>query len=81
MNFSQLHSSNYAKNLWFSIFQARNVGVGGYLLGVGVNPIGTTHRHGYGADHVLEYKMVLADGSIAIVNNTSTTITQRNGKR
>ena len=48
------------------IFQAKNVGVGGYLLGVGVNPIGTTHRHGYGADHVLSYKIVLADGSIAL---------------
>ena len=27
---------------------ALNVGVGGYLLGGGVNPLGTTHRHGYG---------------------------------
>ena len=55
-------------------FQAKNVGVGGYLLGVGVNPIGTTHRHGYGADHVLSYKMVLADGSIAMVNDNFTKI-------
>lgn len=60
---------------------ARNVGVGGYLTGVGVNPIGTTHRHGFGADHVIEYKMILADGSIAIVNAFNTTIIERNGKR
>ena len=46
---------------------ALNVGVGGYLLGGGVNPLGTTHRHGYGADSVLEYEMVLADGSIGNV--------------
>ena len=35
---------------------------------------GTTHRHGYGADNVLEYKIVLADGSIGVVNNDNTTI-------
>ena len=57
-----------------TVFQAKNVGVGGYLLGVGVNPIGTTHRHGYGADHVLSYKIVLADGSIALVDNDFTKI-------
>ena len=61
--------------------QARNVGVGGYLLGVGVNPIGTTHRHGYGADNVLQYKMVLADGRIAIVDDNTTTIVYKDGKR
>ena len=60
---------------------ATNVGVGGYLLGVGVNPIGTTHRHGYGADNVLEYKIVLADGSIALVNDFATTIINRDGQK
>ena len=48
--------------------------MGGYLLGGGVNPLGTTHRHGYGADSVLEYKMVLSDGRIAIVTDHNTTI-------
>ena len=33
-----------------------------------------SHRHGYGADSVLEYKMVLADGSTAIVTDANTTI-------
>ena len=63
------------------IFQAKNVGVGGYLLGVGVNPIGTTHRHGYGADHVLSYKIVLADGSIALVDNDFTKIIEKDGQK
>ena len=54
--------------------QAKNVGVGGFLLGVGANPLGTTHRHGFGADNVLEYKLVLADGRIAVVDKDNTTI-------
>ena len=54
--------------------QSLTVGVAGYLLGTGVNPMGTTQRFGYGADHVLEYTLVLADGSIAKVNNYNTTI-------
>ena len=60
--------------------QAKHVGVSGYLLGVGINTIGSTHRYGFGADHVLEYKMVLADGSVALVNNDNTTIVQRHGR-
>ena len=62
-------------------FQAKNVGVGGFFLGVGANPLGTSHRHGFGADTVIEYKLVLADGSIAIVSDFNTTIISRNGKR
>ena len=58
--------------------KAKNVGVGGFLLGVGANPLGTTHRHGFGADNVLEYKLVLADGRIAIVDKDNTTILQKN---
>ena len=50
-------------------------------MGVGANPLGTSHRHGFGADTVIEYKLVLADGSIAIVNDYNTTIISRNGKR
>ena len=50
------------------------------MLGVGVNPIGTTHRHGYGADHVISYKMVLADGSVATVNDNFTNIIERDGE-
>ena len=57
------------------------MGVSGYLLGVGVNPIGTSQRYGFGADHVLEYKMVLADGSVALINNDNTTVLQRHRKQ
>lgn len=60
---------------------AKNVGVGGYLSGVGANPLGTTHRHGYGADNVLRYKMVLADGSVALITKDNTTIIERYGNR
>merc|ERR1712168_832461 len=55
--------------------QCRSVGVGGYLLGGGVNWLGTYNKYGYGAEHVLKMKVVLADGSIALVDKTSTTIT------
>jgi len=55
--------------------QCRSVGVGGYLLGGGVNWLGTYNKFGYGAEHILQMKVVLADGSIALVDKTSTTIT------
>ena len=54
--------------------QSLTVGVAGYLQGLGVNPMGTSQRYGFGSDHVLEYTMVLADGSIAKVNKDNTTI-------
>ena len=37
--------------------QCRSVGVGGYLLGGGVNWLGTYNKYGYGAEHVLEMKV------------------------
>ena len=48
--------------------QCTDVGVGGYLLGGGVNVAGSTTRYGVGAENVLEYTMVTAEGDIAIVN-------------
>jgi len=54
--------------------QSLTVGVAGFLSGVGVNPMGTSQRYGFGSDHVLEYTMVLSDGSIAKVNKYNTTI-------
>ncbi len=54
--------------------QSLTVGVAGYLQGLGVNPMGTSQRYGFGSEHVLEYTMVLADGSIAKVNKDNTTI-------
>ena len=37
--------------------QCRSVGVGGYLLGGGVNWLGTYNKYGYGAEHVLKMKV------------------------
>ena len=54
--------------------QCLNVGVSGFLLGMGTNLIGTSARFGTGADHVLEYTLVLGDGSIAKVTKDNTTV-------
>ena len=43
--------------------QCLEVGVGGFLLGGGVNALGGTARHGWGAENVLAARAVLADGS------------------
>merc|ERR1719187_1806319 len=54
--------------------QCRSVGVGGYLLGGGVNWLGTYNKYGYGAEHVLKLRVVLADGSIGQVDKDRTEI-------
>ena len=36
-----------------------SVGVGGYLLGGGVNMVGTTARHGSGMQNVISYRLVI----------------------
>ena len=43
--------------------QCLEVGVGGFLLGGGVNALGGSARHGWGAENVLAARAVLADGS------------------
>ena len=37
--------------------QCLSVGVGGYLLGGGVNALGATARHGFGAEQVTKMKV------------------------
>merc|ERR1712106_612666 len=54
--------------------QCRSVGVGGYPLGGGVNWLGTYNKYGYGAEHVLKMKVVLADGSVGWVDKDKTDI-------
>merc|ERR1719312_513637 len=54
--------------------QCRSVGVGGYLLGGGVNWLGTYNKYGYGAEHILKMKVVLSDGSVAWVDKDRTEI-------
>ena len=41
-----------------------DVGVGGFLLGGGVNYVGTSQRYLSGSSNVLEYTMVDAEGDI-----------------
>ena len=47
--------------------QCVTVGVGGYLLGGGVNIVGTSQRIGSGSSNVLQYTMVDTDGFIVKV--------------
>lgn len=54
--------------------QCRSVGVGGYLLGGGVNWLGTYNKLGYGAEYVLAMRAVLADGRIVDVEPTKTKV-------
>ena len=48
--------------------QCGSVGVGGFLLGGGVNPA-TSARYGFGADNVDEYTVVTANGSVVKVGS------------
>jgi hypothetical protein len=56
--------------------QSFTVGTAGFLQGLGVNPMGTSQRYGFGSEQVIEYTMVLSDGSIAKVNKHNTTLLQ-----
>ena len=47
--------------------QCVTVGVGGFLLGGGVNIVGTSQRIGTGSSNVLQYTMVDTDGFIVKV--------------
>lgn len=78
---TRISTSHCYYSLLSLMLQAKTVGVGGFLLGVGVNTLGTTPRHGFGADNVIEYTIVLADGSVALVNDYNTTIIQRDGRK
>ena len=44
--------------------QCLDVGVGGYLLGGGVNVVGTLSKFGTGTEHVKEYTIVDGNGDI-----------------
>ena len=54
--------------------QCRSVGVAGYLLGGGVNWLGTYNKYGYGAESVISMEVVLADGRIAVVTHDQTEV-------
>ena len=54
--------------------QCRSVGVAGFLLGGGVNWLGTYNKLGYGAESVLAVTVVTADGDIAEVTPQRTRV-------
>jgi len=54
--------------------QCRSVGVAGYLLGGGVNWLGTYNKYGYGAESVLSMRAVLSDGRVADITPDKTEI-------
>ena len=55
------------------------MGVGGFLLGGGVNALGASARFGWGAENVLMMKVVLADGRQARVTEDQVEIYGRDG--
>ena len=57
--------------------QCLDVGVGGYLLGGGVNALGASARFGWGAENVLMMRAVLADGRQAKITEDSVEIYSR----
>lgn len=54
--------------------QCTSVGVAGYILGGGVNVVGTSERYGSAADHVERYTMVDAKGRILLVSQSNTSV-------
>jgi FAD/FMN-containing dehydrogenase len=54
--------------------QCLSVGVGGYLTGGGINVVGTTERHGSGAQNVHKFTTVLANGDVAEVTRNNLTL-------
>ena len=54
--------------------QCLSVGVGGYLLGGGINFVGTSAKHGTGASNILEYEMVTATGDIVRIRQNNVTL-------
>jgi len=58
--------------------QCLTVGVGGYLLGGGVNALGASARFGFGAQNVIKMKGVLADGSMATITKEKVVV-RKNG--
>eukprot|EP00092_Neocalanus_flemingeri_P022800 GFUD01024724.1.p1 GENE.GFUD01024724.1~~GFUD01024724.1.p1 ORF type:complete len:607 (-),score=100.10 GFUD01024724.1:109-1884(-) len=59
--------------------QCLEVGVGGFILGGGINALGATTMYGFGAEQVITYKLVLADGSFATVDKDHIQISYGNG--
>ena len=52
----------------------QSVGVGGYILGGGINVIGTYEKYGTAAEHVKQYTMVDSRGNILLISDGNTTV-------
>ena len=61
--------------------QCLTVGVGGYILGGGVNAVGTSQKYGSGAMNALEYTMVDAEGNIIKASENNVTMLNANTNR
>lgn len=54
--------------------QCSSVGVGGFILGGGINVVGSSERYGSAADHVERFTMVDAKGRILLVSQDNTSV-------
>ena len=61
--------------------QCLTVGVGGYLLGGGTNALGASAKFGFAVHNIIEMRLVLADGSIARVNDKRVEVWRVGGSR
>ena len=61
--------------------QCLTVGVGGYLLGGGTNALGASAKYGFAVHNIIEMRVVLADGSIARVNDKRVEVWRVGGSR
>ena len=61
--------------------QCLTVGVGGYLLGGGTNALGASAKYGFAVHNIIEMRLVLADGSIARVNDKRVEVWRVGGSR
>ena len=61
--------------------QCLTVGVGGYLLGGGTNALGASAKFGFAVHNIIEMRLVLADGSIARVNEKKAEVWRVGGAR
>ncbi|KAF3018999.1 hypothetical protein E8E14_012878 [Neopestalotiopsis sp. 37M] len=66
MNLGQAFEALEAYNISFVGGRVASVGLGGFTLGGGTSPF--SPRHGWAVDNVLEYEIVLANGTISVAS-------------
>ncbi|ETS86523.1 hypothetical protein PFICI_00351 [Pestalotiopsis fici W106-1] len=68
LNLRQAFKALEAYNISFAGGRVASVGLGGFTLGGGSSPF--SPRHGWALDNVLEYEIVLANGTISAASET-----------